>query len=171
MKKTILLLCVLFLALGAQAQSVDNVNSNAAKESVYDQVEVKITKAIIAEDVIADEASPELADIRRKIRSENNRIKDNLQKYVSGAYGKYLQENIKYPSAALAEKAQGKAFVRFVVEKDGSITNTEIIKSTGNIYLDKEALRVASNMPKWKPGMQQGKPVRVFFMLPVSFKL
>ena len=136
MKKTILLLCVLFLALGAQAQSVDNVNSNAAKESVYDQVEVK----------------PE---------------------FPGGmpALVKYLQENIKYPSAALAEKAQGKAFVRFVVEKDGSITNTEIIKSSGNIYLDKEALRVASNMPKWKPGMQQGKPVRVFFMLPVSFKL
>ncbi len=136
MKKTILLLCVLFLALGAQAQSVDNVNSNAAKESVYDQVEVK----------------PE---------------------FPGGmpALVKYLQENIKYPSAALEEKAQGKAFVRFVVEKDGSITNTEIIKSTGNIYLDKEALRVASNMPKWKPGMQQGKPVRVFFMLPVSFKL
>ena len=136
MKKTILLLCVLFLTLGAQAQSVDNVNSNAAKESVYDQVEVK----------------PE---------------------FPGGmpALVKYLQENIKYPSAALAEKAQGKAFVRFVVEKDGSITNTEIIKSTGNIYLDNEALRVASNMPKWKPGMQQGKPVRVFFMLPVSFKL
>ena len=136
MKKTILLLCVLFLALGAQAQSVDNVNSNAAKESVYDQVEVK----------------PEFPG-------------------GMSALVKYLQENIKYPSAALAEKAQGKAFVRFVVEKDGSITNTEIIKSTGNIYLDKEALRVASNMPKWKPGMQQGKPVRVFFMLPVSFKL
>ncbi len=136
MKKTILLLCVLFLALGAQAQSVDNVNSNAAKESVYDQVEVK----------------PEFPG-------------------GMSALVKYLQENIKYPSAALAEKAQGKAFVRFVVEKDGSITNTEIIKSTGNIYLDKEALRVASNMPKWKPGMQQGNPVRVFFMLPVSFKL
>ncbi len=57
-------------------------------------LETKITKAILAEDMIADEASPELADIRRKIRSENNRIKDNLQKYVSGAYGKYLQENI-----------------------------------------------------------------------------
>ena len=118
MKKTILLLCVLFLTLGAQAQSVDNVNSNAAKESVYDQVEVK----------------PEFPG-------------------GMSALVKYLQENIKYPSAALAEKAQGKAFVRFVVEKDGSITNTEIIKSTGNIYLDKEALRVASNMPKWKPGM------------------
>ena len=136
MKKTILLLCVLFLALGAQAQSVDNVNSNAAKESVYDQVEVK----------------PE---------------------FPGGmpALVKYLQENIKYPSAALAEKAQGKAFVRFVVEKDGSITNTEIIKSTGNIYLDKEALRVASNMPKWKPGRESGKAVRVKFVLPVNFRL
>ncbi len=57
-------------------------------------LEVKITKAILAEDMIADEASPELADIRRRIRAENNRIKDNLQRYVSGAFGKYLQENI-----------------------------------------------------------------------------
>ena len=57
-------------------------------------LETKITRAIIAEDTIADEASPALAEIRRKIRAENNRIKDNLQKYVSGAFGKYLQENI-----------------------------------------------------------------------------
>lgn len=57
-------------------------------------LETKITRAIIAEDMIADEASPELAEIRRKIRVENNRIKDNLQRYVSGAFGKYLQENI-----------------------------------------------------------------------------
>ncbi|MBQ7125268.1 MAG: endonuclease MutS2, partial [Clostridia bacterium] len=57
-------------------------------------LETKITRAIISEDVIADEASPALAEIRRKIRAENNRIKDNLQRYVSGAFGKYLQENI-----------------------------------------------------------------------------
>ena len=57
-------------------------------------LENRITKTIISEDMIAGEASPELADIRRKIRVENNKIKDNLQKYVSGAYGKYLQENI-----------------------------------------------------------------------------
>lgn len=57
-------------------------------------LEVKITRTIISEDMIADEASSELAEIRRKIRVENNRIKDNLQKYVSGVFGKYLQENI-----------------------------------------------------------------------------
>lgn len=57
-------------------------------------LENRINKTIIAEDMIADEASPELSDIRRKIRVENNKIKDNLQKYLSGAYGKYLQENI-----------------------------------------------------------------------------
>ncbi len=57
-------------------------------------LETRITRAILSEDMIADEASPALADIRRRIRLENNKIKDNLQKYVSGAYGKYLQDNI-----------------------------------------------------------------------------
>lgn len=62
---------------------------------VFDRdLEKKIGKTILAEDMIADEASPELSDIRRKIRIENNKIKDSLQKFVSGAYGKYLQENI-----------------------------------------------------------------------------
>ena len=84
---------------------------------------------------------------------------------------KYMRENIKYPSAALAEKAQGKAFVRFIVEKSGAVSNAEIIRSSGNIDLDKEALRVINNMPNWRPGMQLGEPVRVFFVLPVTFRL
>ena len=57
-------------------------------------LEQRITRTILAEDLIADEASPTLSEIRRKIRQENNKIKDSLQKYVSGAYGKYLQENL-----------------------------------------------------------------------------
>jgi protein TonB len=67
--------------------------------------------------------------------------------------------------------SQGRAFIRFVVNTDGSIQDVQVLKSSGDMYLDKEAVRVVTGMPKWKPGRQSGKAVRVFFTLPVVFKL
>lgn len=84
---------------------------------------------------------------------------------------KYLQENISYPRISRDNNSQGRAFIRFVVNADGSIQGVEVLKSSGDIYLDKEAVRVVSGMPKWSPGKQAGKPVRVFFTLPVVFRL
>jgi protein TonB len=82
----------------------------------------------------------------------------------------YLKKNIKYPTICQEQGIQGRVVVQFVVNKDGSIVDPEVIKPI-NPYLDKEALRVVSTMPKWKPGEQRGKPVRVKFTLPVQFKL
>ena len=84
---------------------------------------------------------------------------------------KWFSENINYPEEAAKAGVQGRAFVRFVVHKDGSISSPEILRSSGNELLDTEALRVVSSMPKWKPGMQGGKAVNVWFTLPVMFKL
>ena len=83
---------------------------------------------------------------------------------------KYLQKNIKYPSICQEQGIQGRVIVQFVVEKDGSITDVQVIKAI-NPYLDKEAVRVVSTMPKWSPGKQRGNPVRVRFTLPVTFRL
>ena len=82
----------------------------------------------------------------------------------------YLSKNIKYPEAAMKKGTQGRATVQFVVEKDGSITNVKILRGI-DPELDKEAIRVISAMPKWKPGMQKGKPVRVKYTVPVMFRL
>ncbi len=84
---------------------------------------------------------------------------------------KYLRDNIKYPSISRQNNSQGRAYISFVVNTDGSITDVEVMKGTGDVYLDKEAVRVVSGMPKWKPGKQQGKTVRVKFTLPVMFRL
>ena len=84
---------------------------------------------------------------------------------------KWFSENINYPEEAAKAGVQGRAFVRFVVHKDGSISSPEILRSSGNELLDTEALRVVSSMPKWKPGMQGGKAVNVWFTLPVIFRL
>ncbi len=83
---------------------------------------------------------------------------------------RYLRDNIKYPELERDNGVQGLVVVSFVVEKDGSITNIKILKGlTPNI--NNEAIRVVQNMPKWKPGKQRGKPVRVTINLPIRFTL
>ena len=83
---------------------------------------------------------------------------------------KYIMENIKYPKQIMEEGIQGRVTVRFIVEKDGSISDVKPILSVHPL-LNKEAVRVVKSMPKWSPGKHNGKPVRVRFNLPVMFKL
>ncbi|MGX8690282.1 MAG: energy transducer TonB [Bacteroidaceae bacterium] len=82
----------------------------------------------------------------------------------------YLRKNIKYPAICRENNIQGRVIVSFIVNKDGAIVEPEVIKGV-NPSLDKEALRVISGMPKWKPGSQRGKPVRVKYTVPVNFRL
>lgn len=82
----------------------------------------------------------------------------------------YLRKNIKYPAICRENNIQGRVLIQFVVNRDGSIVDPEVVRSV-DPHLDKEALRVISSMPKWKPGLQRGKPVRVKFTVPVNFKL
>lgn len=82
----------------------------------------------------------------------------------------FLSKNIKYPTIAQENGTQGRVTVQFVVNRDGSIVDAKVIRGV-DPYLDKEALRVIGMMPKWKPGMQRGKPVRVKYTVPVMFRL
>ena len=82
----------------------------------------------------------------------------------------YLKKNIKYPAICRDNNIQGRVIVSFVVNKDGKIVDPEVVKGV-NPSLDKEALRVISTMPNWKPGYQRGKPVRVKYSVPVNFRL
>ena len=82
----------------------------------------------------------------------------------------YLQKNIRYPSRAQENNIQGRAVLKFVVGKDGSVSGVTVVKSL-DPDCDKEAVRVISSMPKWKPGKQSGKPVNCYFTCPVMFKL
>lgn len=95
-----------------------------------------------------------------------------LPEYPGGmeAMMKFVSENIKYPAEAHTKGIQGRVLISYVVEKDGSLSNIHVVRSVDPL-LDAEALRVANLMPKWKPGKQGGKPVRVKFTLPVTFKL
>lgn len=83
---------------------------------------------------------------------------------------KYLSENIKYPTVSAEQGVQGKVVVQFVVGTEGEILNPVVLRGV-DPYLDKEAVRVISSMPRWKPGKQRGKAVRVKYTVPVVFKL
>ncbi len=85
---------------------------------------------------------------------------------------KFIQKNIVYPEKAKLDGITGTCYVTFVVEKNGEITDAKIIRGVPNgAELDKEALRVINMMPKWKPGKQNGKKVRVQYNLPIKFVL
>lgn len=99
-------------------------------------------------------------------------IVEQMPEFPGGAEKmmKYLSENIKYPEEAKEKGISGRVFLSFVIEKDGSVSNVKVAKGIGKLC-DDEAVRVVKAMPKWKPGMQKGKPVRVNYMLPITFKL
>ena len=82
----------------------------------------------------------------------------------------FLRNNLKYPQIARETRIQGTVYVGFVVEKDGSITQVTILRGIGG-GCDEEAIRVAKMMPKWKPGKQRGKEVRVSYQMPIKFIL
>ena len=99
-------------------------------------------------------------------------IVEQMPQYTGGeqAMMKYVAENIKYPQAAKDKNISGRVFVGFVIEKDGSVSNVKVVRGIGG-GCDEEAARVIKEMPKWKPGMHKGKPVRVNYMMPIFFKL
>ena len=99
------------------------------------------------------------------------RVAEVIPQYPGGPNEmmKYIQENIKYPQSAKDNKIEGRVYVTFVVEKDGSITNAAVIRGFDK-ECDAEALRVVSSMPKWTPGQQDGKNVRTQFTIPIIYK-
>lgn len=86
------------------------------------------------------------------------------------ALNAFLAKEIKYPAISIENGAQGRVIVQFVVDIDGSITNAQVVRGI-DPHLDKEALRVINKMPKWSPGKQGGKAVRVKYTVPVVFRL
>jgi periplasmic protein TonB len=99
-------------------------------------------------------------------------IVEDMPEFPGGelALRKWIASNIKYPVIAAENGIQGKVYVQFVVDKDGKVTNARIARGI-DASLDQEALRVVNNLPRWKPGMQRGKPVRVSYTVPINFQL
>jgi len=82
----------------------------------------------------------------------------------------FLSKNLRYPEMAKENNIQGRVTVKFVVNEDGEVSDVQVVKGIGG-GCDEEAKRVVQKMPKWKPGKQNGRPVKVYFTLPITFRL
>lgn len=148
------------------AEIIEIVEDDAEIEEVTiasaeDQTEYIDVKAV--EHVIVEAEPQEEAPFQ---------VVEKMPEFPGGtaALMKYLKDNIQYPSVCRENNIQGRVSLSFVVNKDGSIVDIEVVRGI-NPYLDKEAARVISTMPRWQPGEQRGKTVRVKFSLPVNFRL
>lgn len=138
--------------------------------------EVKAPLVIEEEVVVKDEeiVVPVIIEEEEEIVEESVifTVVETMPEYPGGMSElyKYLANNVEYPAYAKESGIQGRVFVTFVVEADGSISDARVLRGIGG-GCDEEALRVIKAMPNWKPGKQRGKAVRVQYNLPISFKL
>ena len=155
-------------------QPVEVPKQTTQLEIVQDDVEVEDIEinAEVDQQEVIEEYVPVEVEEEEVVEQEIFQIVEEMPSYPGGE-GKlmeYVAKNIKYPQIARETGIQGRVFVGFVVEPDGSVSNEKVLRGIG-CGCDEEAMRVVKSMPKWKPGKQRGKAVRVSYMLPVNFKL
>ena len=136
-------------------------------EIVEDEVEIE--KELEIEETETDE--DEIIEIEED-DEEFFMVVENMPEFPGGDLGlmKFIQKNVRYPAIAKEYNITGKVYVSFIVDKQGNVTNVKIVRGVDK-NLDAEALRVVSSLPKYKPGKQRGKPVRVMFTIPINFTL
>ena len=99
-------------------------------------------------------------------RQSTYMVVEDMPKFLGGDLTQWLAKNAKYPEAALKRKAEGRVFVQFIIEKDGRVTNAKVLRPV-DPDLDREAVRVVSSMPRWKPGLSGGRTIPVEILLPL----
>ena len=136
-------------------------------EIVEDEVEIENEVEIEETDTDEDE----IVEIEED-DEEFFMVVENMPEFPGGDLGlmKFIQKNVRYPAIAKEYNITGKVYVSFIVDKQGGVTNVKIVRGVDK-NLDAEALRVVSLLPKYKPGKQRGKAVRVMFTIPINFTL
>lgn len=150
-----------------QPEIVEVPDEEEIEQEIEVNLDIEITEETVIEDIIFEEAPvEEKADEIFTIVEEQ----PSFQGGGNAAFLKWVGQNLKYPSQAQRMGIEGKVYVQFVIEKDGTVTDVKAIKGIGG-GADEEAVRVIKSAPKWSPGMQRGRPVRVRMILPISFQL
>ena len=142
------------------------------EDDVEVEDEIDINAEVDQDEVIEEyEFVPEIEE-EEIVEAEIFKVVEEMPEFPGGTAKmmEYIQKNIKYPMMARESDIQGRVFVNFVVEPDGSITNVMVMRGIGG-GCDEEALRVVQSMPNWKPGKQRGSAVRCSFTVPIIFKL
>lgn len=166
-KKWSRLFLMAFLSMAFISPAFVSCTMDSAKEEISEPQEVinEPVKPEVPEEVKTEETETET-------KEELFLVVETMPKFPGGekAMYTYIGQNVKYPEKAKKEGVQGRVFITFVVEKDGRITEVELLRGVSE-ELDQEALRVMKGMPKWTPGEQRGKAVRVQYRMPIKFAL
>jgi protein TonB len=144
------------------------------EEEIMEEIEIDLDIEVTEEQVIEQRIFEDL-----EMEKEEEEVADEIftiveqQPQPAGgltAFYDYVAKNLKYPMLARRNNIEGRVYIGFVVEKDGSLTDINILKGIGG-GCDEEAMRIIKNAPKWNPGKQRGRPVRVKMVLPILFQL
>lgn len=140
-------------------------------EILIEEIEV-IIDVEATEEMVVEEVKFVMEELEEEKAEEIFDMVEDAPEPIGGikSFYTYVSEHMKYPSKALEMEIQGKVFIKFVVDKDGSLMNVVVLKGIGG-GCDEEAVKVVQNAPKWKPGKQRGRPVKVYMVLPIVFKL
>ena len=155
-------------------QPVEMPKTTTQLEIVEDDVEVEdieINAEMDQNEVVEEYVAPVIEE-EEVVEQEIFQIVEEMPAFPGGEAKlmEYVGKNVKYPQIARESGIKGRVFVSFVVEPDGSVSNVKVLRGIGG-GCDEEAMRVVKAMPKWKPGKQRGKAVRVSYMLPINFQL
>lgn len=155
-------------------QPVEVPKQTTQIQVVEDNVEVEDVEinAEVDQNEVIDEYVPVEVEEEEIKEAEIFTIVEEMPEFPGGMskLSEYLAKNIKYPQMARETGVKGRVFIGFVIEPDGSVSNIQVLRGIGG-GCDEEAMRVVKSMPKWKPGKQRGKAVRVSYNLPVNFQL
>ena len=152
----------------------ENFNKNFIEGEVALGLQEGIWEGIVRDSIkiTAKYKSGELVFSNVVDKSQTFTSVEQMPGFLGGleAFYKFLAQSIRYPATAFENNIQGKVVVQFIVEKDGRLTNFKILRSVGG-GCDEEAIRVLSSSPRWLPGMQANKPVKVYYIVPISFTI
>lgn len=145
--------------------------SNQATE-MNQPTETKADKALVITQNIAETNLQTNVPNPKKVvkKAAKNKKSDYQMPQFGGNINAWLMQNVKYPDESVKKNEEGNVIVAFTIAADGSVNNPKVAKGVSPA-LNKEALRMISSMPKWKPAIENGKAIETNFILPVSFKL
>ena len=149
-----------------QPEIIEVPDEEEIEEEIEIEIDVEITEETVIEEIIFEEAPEE-----EEVDEIFTIVEDQpTPPGGMGAFYKYVATTLRYPAQARRMGIEGKVFVQFVVDKDGTLTDVQAIKGIG-AGCDEEAVRVISKAKRWSPGKQRGRPVKVRMILPITFKL
>jgi len=180
MKKSLLILLILpFLSCGVKKELETAQQEKIELEKRLTELEKKQSELKKSNESLSNQNEEYRSKINELYRNNSQPKVEKIFDFVEeramfpGGEEKlmeFLSANLKYPQIARENGVKGNVYVKFIIEKDGSITNIQVVRGIGS-GCDEEAVRVIKSMPKWEPGKQRGTPVRSRFILPFKFKL